>query len=235
MQLKAFVVGFALMGCASAMPTVSGGSTTPKGRSDVGGGVAFRVPTGDLRDEDPLESRVADAALAGGTVPFAYTRRGLRRGVDIGLMVAGSTIRAEVRGERVISEGSTRPAWTWGIAPYVGPTVEDESSGRGVRFGLDVPLAYGIDFGGLYDFWVGLRGMVEGLVGDFVRQDREERASVMALRGGAMIGLAAGFRRVHAFVEVTIAWERQWGSHGDLDLDRGGIVLIPAAGLRVRI
>ena len=50
-----------------------------------------------------------------------------------------------------------------------------------------------------------------------------------------MIGLAAGFRRVHAFVEVTIAWEQQWGSHGDLSLDRGGVVLIPAAGLRVRI
>lgn len=235
MRLQLAMVGLVLMGCASAIPTATGASTTPKSRSDLGGGVAFRVPTGDLRDDEATESRVADAALAGGAVPFAYTRRGLTRHLDIGLMVSGTTIRAEVRGERGVSEGSTRPAWTWAIAPYVGPTIEDDDSGRGVRFGLDVPIAYGIDFGGLYDFWIGFRGMVEGLTGDFTRVDREQSAWVVAMRGGAMIGLAAGFRRVHAFVEVTVAWEQQWGEHGDLELDRGGVVLIPAAGLRIRI
>ncbi|MGB5548146.1 MAG: hypothetical protein WBM74_16330, partial [Polyangiales bacterium] len=49
----------ALTGCATAVPAMSGGSTTPKNRTDLGLGGAARVPLGDLRDPavlDPGES-----------------------------------------------------------------------------------------------------------------------------------------------------------------------------------
>ena len=60
-------------------------------------------------------------------------------------------------------------------------------------------------------------------------------ATGTALRAGAVLGMAAGFRRVHAFVEVT-AWAEGWfAQHGDLDLDRFGLVLTPSFGLRIRI
>ena len=54
--MKWFGAGFvlvtlaALSGCATAVPAMSGGSTTPKNRTDVGLGGAARVPLGDLKD-----------------------------------------------------------------------------------------------------------------------------------------------------------------------------------------
>ncbi|MEM9072206.1 MAG: hypothetical protein AAGE52_27110 [Myxococcota bacterium] len=224
-----------LMGCVSAIPTVTGGSTTPKQRTDVALGGAIRVPTGDLRHGGPSESRARATADAGGVVPVAVGRYGLTRHLDLGLMVAGSVVRLDLRGEFGVTEGSTRSTWVWSIAPYGGYIGDRDDAGSGARFGLDIPLAYAIDFGGLYDVWIGPRIGIEGIVGSYDQGTGRESASLVALRGGAMIGMAAGFRRVHAFLEVTVAWEQQWGSHDDLELDRGGVVLIPAFGLRVRI
>lgn len=222
--------------CASATPTLSGGSTTPKGRTDLALGGAARVPTGELRDTGPLGTRLNEAADAGGVVPVAVFRRGLTRHLDLGLMVAGPLGRLEVRGEVGAREGSTRPTWLWAAAPYLGAVPDRDGSGRGVRFGLDVPFVRAIDFGGIYDVWVGPRVGLEGVRGRF-RDDLGAAGEgwQLSLRAGAVLGLAAGFRRVHALLEVTVAWEQQWGELQGIDLSRGGLVLIPAFGLRVRI
>ena len=70
----------AIGGCATAVPAMSGASTTPKNRTDLGLGGAARVPLGDLRDPtvlDPGESQYRYAADAGGVVPMAYGRYGI--------------------------------------------------------------------------------------------------------------------------------------------------------------
>lgn len=226
-----------LGGCATAVPAMSGGSTTPKNRSDLGLGGAARVPLGDLRDpvvSDPGESQYRYAADAGGVVPMAYGRYGIARNWDLGLMVAGTTVRAEARYERVLQEGTTRSALMVGLAPYGGWIPERDQSGRGGRVGFEVPFVFGVEIGGLYELWLGARGSGEYVFGDFQVEGSEEKASGAGVRLGPVIGMALGVRRVHALIELTAAYEYWFIDHAGTSLNRGGFVLIPGFGIRIR-
>ncbi len=233
----------ALSGCATAVPAMSGGSTTPKNRTDLGLGGAARVPLGDLKDPvvpDPGESEYRYAADAGGVVPMAYGRYGLGKRWDLGLMVSGATVRAEARYERVLQEGTTRKALVVGMAPYGGwipdrdESPDRDGSGKGGRVGFEVPFVFGVEIGGIYEVWIGARGSGEYVFGDFQISGSEQRASGAGVRAGPVIGMALGVRRVHALVELTAAYEYWWIDHAGTSLNRGGFVLIPGFGVRLR-
>lgn len=224
-----------LVGCASALPTFAGGSTTPRFRTDVGFGGAARVPFGDL-NENVLGDAYRERVEAGGVVPAVYVRRGLTEKFDLGIMVAGTDARLEFRGEKVMSdEPTTRTSFIYGIAPYGGWIPEDENSGSGGRVGLDLPLVYGIDFSGVYELWIGPRITNEYLFGDFTLAGQPQSASAYSIRAGGVFGMALGLRRIHALLELTAAWEHWFGEHGSTDINRGGVVLIPAFAIRIRI
>lgn len=220
-------------GCAGALPTFQGGSVTPRYRYDVAGGGAARLPLGELRDDvdDPVVDGLREAS-GGGVAPVAYTRLGLVDRMDFGLMASGTTLRLDVRRERVLEEDTTRRAFVFAVAPFVGflPDV-GEIDGRGTRFGIDVPMTYGLDIGGVYDVWVGPRLAIEGIRGDFASGTTNVPVSMLMVRAGGVFGLAAGFRRVHAMFELGIDWEQQFRDGAS----RGGFVLTPAFALRVRI
>jgi hypothetical protein len=230
-------------GCAPASPAFIGGSTTPAHRVDVGFGGAARVATGDLRNggADATDgSRYRETAEGAGVVPAAYGRYGLRHGFDLGVMAAGTLFRLDVRREHVIDEGTTRPSFVYGLSPlagYVGP--DDAGDGQGHRLGLELPLAFAVEFGGVYEAWVGARAAVERVRGAFFRDGgaggSREDATGVGLRGGGVVGISLGFRRVHTLLELTAAYERWWVDHGGQSLDRGGLVLTPAFALRIRI
>ena len=227
----------ALAGCATAVPAMTGGSTTPKNRTDIGLGGAARIPLGNLRDPvmpDPGQSQYRYAADAGGVVPMAYGRYGLGRNWDLGLMVSGPTVRVEARYERVLQEGTTRSALIVGLAPYGGWIPDRDQSGSGGRVGFEVPFAVGVEIGGIYELWLGARASAEYVFGDFQLSGSEQQASGAGLRAGPVIGMALGVRRVHALVELTAAYEYWFIDHAGASLDRGGFVLIPGFGIRLR-
>lgn len=227
----------ALGGCATAVPTMMGASTTPRHRTDLGLGGAARVPLGDLRDPavvDPGESQYRYAADSGGVVPMAYGRYGLAENWDLGLMVSGTTIRADVRYERVLREGTTRTALVVGMAPYGGWIPVQDQSGSGGRVGFEVPFVFGVEIGGIYEVWLGARGSGEYVFGDFQIAGSEQRASGAGIRAGPVVGMALGVRRVHALVELTAAYEYWFIDHAGTSLNRGGFVLIPGFGIRLR-
>ena len=227
----------AVGGCATAVPAMSGGSITPKNRTDLALGGAARVPLGELRDPvvvDPGESQYRYAADAGGVVPMGYGRYGLAKRWDLGLMVSGPNVRVEARYERVLREGTTRSGLIVGLAPYGGWIPERETSGRGGRVGFEVPFVFGVEIGGIYEVWLGARGSAEYVFGDFQVAGSEQRASGAGLRLGPVIGMALGVRRVHALVELTTAYEYWFIDHAGASLNRGGFVLIPGFGLRFR-
>ena len=227
----------ALGGCATAVPAMIGASTTPNNRTDVGFGGAARVPLGELKDPaviDPGDSQYRYAADAGGVVPMAYGRYGLADRWDLGLMVSGATVRAEVRYERVLTEGTTRKALVVGMAPYGGWIPERDQSGGGGRVGFEVPFAFGVEIGGIYEIWLGARGSGEYVFGDFQIAGSEQRASGAGLRAGPVVGMALGIRRIHVLVELTAAYEHWFIDHAGTSLDRGGFVLIPGFGVRLR-
>ena len=227
----------ALAGCATAVPAMSGGSTTPKNRTDIGLGGAARIPLGDLRDPvmpDPGQSQYRYAADAGGVVPMAYGRYGLGRNWDLGLMVSGPTVRVEARYESVLQEGTTRSTLIVGLAPYGGWIPDRDQSGSGGRVGVDVPFVFGVEIGGIYEMWLGARDRGEYVFGDFQVSGSEQRASGEGLRAGTVIGMALGVRLVNALVELTAAYEYWFIDHAGASLDRGGFVLIPGFGIRLR-
>lgn len=225
--------------CAVAPPALTGGSTTPNRRGDVLAGGAARVPFGDLREHGTpvaTDSRYRRDAQSAGIVPVVAARYGLAHDVDLGLMVAGATLRAELRREHVLAETSTRPSFVYALAPYVGLIDGgDALGGRATRFGLDLPLTYAVDFGGVYEFWLGARFSAEAVRGRLARDGALEHVDAGKLSGGALVGLGLGFRRLHVLLELTTAYERWWGHHGDQSVSRGGLVLTPAFALRLRI
>ena len=226
-----------LSGCATAVPAMAGGSTTPKNRTDIGLGGAARVPLGDLKDPvvvDPGESQYRYAADAGGVVPMGYGRYGLAKNWDLGLMVSGATVRVEARYERVLQEGTTRTALVVGMAPYGGWIPDRDQSGRGGRVGFEVPFVFGAEIGGIYEIWLGARGSGEYVFGDFQISGSEQKASGAGVRIGPVIGMALGVRRVHALVELTAAYEHWFIDHAGTSLNRGGFALIPGFGIRFR-
>lgn len=233
------LIAFLLLGvgCATAMPTFSGASTTPRKRGDLVVGGAARVPVANLRARGPGESRYREAAETGGVVPAAAFRYGVTRHHDVGVTVAGTSLRLELRGETGVEEGSTRPAWVWALGLVGGYLPDHDGAGSGGRVGLDVPVVYGIDFGALYDVWIGGRAQAHLITGEFVAaaDGSAARANVGMTSLGAVIGMAAGFRRVHAMLEVTVAYEAWFGSHGDQKVTRHGLALTPAFALRVRL
>jgi len=228
----------ALGSCATAVPAMSGASITPKNRTDLGLGGAARVPLGGLKDPvvvDPEESEYRYAADAGGVVPMAYGRYGLTDKWDLGLMVAGTTVRAEARYAHVLQEGTTRSSLIVGLAPYGGWIPDRDVSGSGGRVGFEVPFVYGIEIGGVYEIWIGARGSGEYVFGDFQVAGSERKASGAGVRAGPVIGMALGVRRVHALIELTAAYEYWFIDHAGVSLNRGGFVLIPGFGIRLRL
>ncbi|MEO0324958.1 MAG: hypothetical protein AAF447_18490 [Myxococcota bacterium] len=222
-------------GCAAALPALSGGSTTPVHRGDLALGAAARLPTGALRDVALAGSRFREAAERGGVAPVALGRAGLPGGWDAQLLLAGTTLRFAVHHELDPTPASTRWAWLVGAAPYAGWIPDDDGAGRGARFGLDVPLLRTVEVSGLYEAWVGPRLGVEGVRGRFAQEGQDADATAVGLKAGALLGLGLGFRRLHVLAELTVAYERWWGSHGDVRLNRGGVVLTPAFAVRLRI
>lgn len=217
---------------------MTGGSTTPKYRTDVAFGGAARVPVGKLKDAvgaDPQRSRYRETADAGGVVPLVYARYGITHSLDVGLMVAGTTVRVELRSEKLLFDGSTRGSLVFGGAVFGGWIAEEDNSGSGGRVGLDVPFAYAVDFGGVYELWLGARGGAEFASGNFDVQGARASAQATGLRIGPLIGMALGLRRVHVLLELTAAYEYWFVEHAGQDLDRGGFALVPAFALRIRI
>lgn len=238
--LVAALCAIALGGCAVAMPAITGGSTTPEVRTDVAAGGAARIASGAVRasangvPDLASERRTVDAT---GVVPVAVVRYGLREHLDLGIVAAGTAFRFDVRGETVLRQGSTRVALVYGAGPSYGFLVPAGSaSGSGHRVGLEPIASLSIDFGGLYDVWIGPRLILDGMIGRF----EDATATLRDARGlrldvGGVFGIAAGIRRVHAFLEISVLHERWWGSQNGVAFDRRGLVLLPAFGMRLRI
>jgi hypothetical protein len=87
----------------------------------------------------------------------------------------------------------------------------------------------------LVSLWVGLRGGIEHGFGSLVLGAASQEASATGVRLGGILGLAFGFKNVHALLELTVAYERWDGSIGASPVAVDGLVLTPAFALRYRI
>jgi hypothetical protein len=173
----------------------------------------------------------AEDAVAGGVHPAAAVRHGLRRGLDLGLLASGTDGAIALRAEHVVTEGSTRKVLLYGVRAFGGAVVARESDDdRGYRLGLDLPVLFALDIGGLYEGSFGFRGGVELLDVDGGAQGAKRGAII---RGGPSLGFGLGLRRVHGMIELGVGVEGRTGSVGAADGRVGGY-LLPAFALRLR-
>lgn len=239
-RLVALASSVLLGGCALAMPTASFGSTTPRHRTDVMAGGAVRVARGDLRAAaNPVANAVnhAGAVDATGIVPMVAARYGLTRSLDLGVVASGTGARFDLRTERVLRAGTTRVAFLAGAGPqYTYVVAPSNTDGGAHLLAVEPTLVIAVDFGGLYEVWAGPRVSLGGLVGQFEDAAGTLRdARALRLDAGGVFGFAAGLRRVHGFVELSAMYEGWWGDFAGASVSRGGLLLLPAFGLRVRI
>jgi hypothetical protein len=189
------------------MPSFAGGRTAPEQRGELGIGGAAVVPV------DGTE---------GGVVPAAFFRYGLARRLDTGLVYAGSAGRLELRYELVVDDAdSLRPGIMIGIAG-VGGAAEGHARAGGEIFGY-----YVMDATSILELWTGPRVRFEAWIGD--------GSELFFGSAGGAIGLAAGFRSVHALVEVTIAYEFFRGQNAAGNVETGYVSVAPAFALRFRL
>jgi hypothetical protein len=187
-------------------------------------GAAARIPLASG------EAITAEDALAGGVHPAAALRHGHRRGLDLGLLASGTDGAIALRAEHVVNEGTTRKVVLFGVRAYAGAVVAREvGDDRGYRLGLDLPLLYALDIGGLYEGSFGLRGGVELLDVDGAQGAKQGAI----FRFGPSLGFGLGLRRVHGMIELGVGVEGRTGSVGAADGRIGGY-LLPAFALRLR-
>lgn len=219
-------------GCATSVPAFAGASTTPHDRVDVLAGMTARVATGDLVDQDATLAQIAPQGVA----PAGAARVGLDGGWDLGLVVAGPSGRAELRHAARLSTYTRFHVGVGAYAGYAGSMggLEAPSStlhGEGWRAGLSVPAVIGIEIGSLVEGWFGVRVGAEHVEGTDLDA---RRSDAWALRGGGVLGVALGLRRVHVLAELAVDGEWWKGTTGSVALERAGVVLTPAFGVRVR-
>lgn len=213
-----------LPACAPALPPLAGGDATPAGRGDLAVGGSARVPFGELREHE--DEVVGDAASAG-MAPMAQGRIGLGNHTDVGLRLQGNLARASLRKRWQVER---QLGLLVGAAPYAGWVPDrDGDASPGRRLGLDIPLTLGARFNGVYEAWGGLRFAVE-----HATAPSQPRGSVVGMRAGLILGLAVGFRRLHALLELTADYER-WAVQSGSEDPYGGMALTPAFALRFRL
>jgi hypothetical protein len=227
-------------GCIAANPLLSGGETTPQGRVDVAAGGTARLPTGQLREVAFArgDQAVQRSALGEGSTPMAVARYGVNLHTDFEVAVVGASARLSYRHEWLLADGINRTVWLLTPSFLLGKAYDRDSDPArgGVRASVELPFLYSADYGGVYETWVGPRVGADYVTGDFrVEGGAAAEVRAMGLRAGAVLGFGAGFRRIHAMIELSAVYEHWWLSAGGQRRQRGGVVLIPAFALRVRL
>ena len=239
--VRALVVSAAACatGCISPAPLLSGGATTPQSRVDAALGGAARIPTGDLRGVAPArgDQALQRSALGEGVAPVAVARYGINHHTDAELAVIGPSARLSYRHEWLLADGINRTVWLVSPSFLLGKAYDrDPDPARGgVRASVELPLLYSADYGGVYETWVGPRVGMDYVMGAFRTESGTSDVRATGIRAGAVLGFAAGFRRIHAMIELSAAYERWWMHANGERRNRGGFVLIPAFALRVRL
>lgn len=232
-RLLVLTIAIGLGACAPALSSFTGSRTTPEGRGDLAVGASVRAPLGDLAR--PADQAVLGLTSPGGVSPAGFFRLGLTRRIDLGVLIAGTTGRVELR---LAHRMSALVRFIGGISGYGGYVLRDddpEGRGEGFRAGALVPLVLALDMGSVVEGWGGIRLGYEH-VGGTVHPDPalSVDGDANAFRGGLVLGLAFGLARIHALIELAADYEYWRGQLGGVTFERQGIALVPGFAVRAR-
>lgn len=232
LAIASFTAVSLLSACAPTLPALTHGSATPAGRIDLAAGGSARLVIAGLAGDPLLPASEQSPESLQGVAPLVVGRVGLAPQWDASLMVVGTTARLALHREIVLDEGLTRHALLLGVAPHGGwaPSAARRTS----HLGAELLGSYSVDFGRLYEVWIGPR---LGLLHLWDR--RLDGGLPTSTRGwgvcaGGFLGLALGPRVLQAFVELAATYEHFFLERDLASASIGGLVLTPTFGFRLR-
>jgi hypothetical protein len=186
---------------------------------------------------------LASAAVAPAVAPWANGRVGLDNHLEAGLTYTGRSVRLD--GRRAFEWGRVALSIGVGGSALLPGSVDDRTAGatymtiaeqRG--WGLDLPVLIGWqDKDGILTVWAGPRAGFEKLAAaaTFALDAPVRTTNVSATRGyvGPVVGLAVGFRHVHAAAEMAAYYQSVRGTGLGLSTELSAVSLVPATGLEI--
>ena len=259
--LAAFVCS---LGCAGGTPLMHPAHTLGEGQVRFAGGTSANFVVGDPADaineaeaepvggftDRPSETytrgALAVAAMSPGLSPLLAGRVGLGYDAEGGLTYSGRTVRVDGRyalqgektalsagvgGSAILSRRSRGPD------AQIGGLNLDAATG----WGVDVPIVFGWQSSSqIVWWWSGVRGGYEKLRGKVGYEAPEPALPIDGDIDGqrvfvtGLMGLAVGFRHLHAAIEVQAGYQHAEGTLWDTDVEVSGMSVSPAAALMGR-
>lgn len=210
-----------LASCAGGAPMMHPASVLRPGFMSMGAGLSGQLVTRavDARPpapNTPSPKTLQNIAVSPGIAPWVSGRVGIRGGNEGGLTYTGRSVRVDGRH----AFGSESGALSIGVGASLvlperpGSKAETEGVYGG---GFDVPILVGVaSRGDLYAVWAGPRAGYEVLGGQLAAPTpgTDSAIDVEHFQAGAVVGGRAGFRYVHAAIEVSAAYHRATGRVG---------------------
>lgn len=201
------------MSCAGAAPFLHTAQPARPGRVHVVAGGLVAAPLGPL-------AREGRPGRTSGVGPLARVHVGLPESLELR---AGWVGDAGTLGARWAPALDALRKWCFTAGLDLGLGLPGERLGP--RLGADVAVGFGRTWSDLFHVWMlatagGSRAAADG-VGD---------VAATRVRGGAILGLGVGFRRLHALVELAAGVE-----HESADEGRTGVYLVPGFALALRL
>lgn len=183
------------------------------------------------------------AAVAPGLSPFVGARVGVGERFEGGLAYTGRAVRVDMR--RSFDQG----AWSFSAGLGLSAALAGRQQGSELPnvqleslkgYGGDIPLLVGWESaGGIYKIWGGARGGFERDVVELLTSEPKPvaiggapiRLEANRYWGGAVLGIATGFRRVHVALELSAAYLVVSGSYNETSATVRGVTLAPSTAL----
>lgn len=199
--------------CASSAPVLHPIQPPYPGRVHLVAGGTAVVPFGELEDSER-------AGRVSGLSPHGRVHVGVVRDV-------------EVRGGWTGDQGTLGARWAppldelrkWRASLGLDLAVGLPHEALGPRFGGDVTAGFGRTYTDLFHLWI---AATTG--SSFAPASDDTGSSALRLHGGLVLGLAVGFRRLHAIVEIGAGVQ-----HERADSARTGLYLVPGFALAARL
>jgi hypothetical protein len=228
-------------GLSANVPIGSTASAITAARNDA----AINPNPAPGTDATLAKGALALAAVTPGIAPVIAARVGVGARVEGGLTYTGRAARIDLR--RSFDYGQTSLSVGVGITAvfYDSHVTSEQAQLASVDlsslhgYGADVPLLLGWrSRGGVYMAWGGLRAgwehdQISTLTSEPVPMLPGEPPGLSATRlyGGAVAGVAAGFRHIHAALEIDVSYQSISGAFEANQVTVSGLSAAPAGAL----
>jgi hypothetical protein len=203
-------------------------------------------PTGAMAPADTnyAKGALVEAAVGPELTPYVSGRVGVGDHFEAGLAYTGRAIRGDLRRSFALGNYWALSIGAGGSAVLYGHTdgsqLPDVDLGQLHGWGADVPVVIGYaSDDGLYMGWVGVRGGFEHVDISEVRSEPKSVTlgtppvglSADLAWGGALVGLAIGFRHLHVALELDASYGGIHGTYNGVSAQVGGFSFSPATTL----